>query len=295
MRSKLAPMILLATSDDYTNLISHFHGAYAYSYTFDGQAGYLDYALANASIFSQVTGAADWHINSDEPNVLDYDTSFKPPAQEALYEVNPYRTSDHDAVVIGLNLKVAPVANGDSYSTNEDTVLNVAAPGVLGNDSDGNNDPLTAVFVTSTSHGSLTLNSDGSFSYSPAANFNGSDSFTYKANDGSADLNIATVTIDVTAVNDAPVAVNDSYTTNEDTALNVAAPGVLVNDSDVENSALTAALVSGPSHGTLTLNANGSFTYTPAANYNGPDSFTYKANDGGPIAMLRPCLLQSMP
>ncbi len=91
------------TSDDYTNLIAHFHGPYAYSYTFDGQAGYLDHAIANASIFPQVTGAADWHINSDEPDVLDYDTSFKPPAQDALYEINPYRTSDHDAVVIGLN------------------------------------------------------------------------------------------------------------------------------------------------------------------------------------------------
>ncbi|MEO5888074.1 MAG: ExeM/NucH family extracellular endonuclease, partial [Anaerolineales bacterium] len=91
------------TTDDYTNLISHFQGAYAYSYTFDGQAGYLDHALANASIFSQVTGAAEWHINSDEPDILDYDTSFKPPAQDALYEVNPYRTSDHDVVIVGLN------------------------------------------------------------------------------------------------------------------------------------------------------------------------------------------------
>ena len=63
-------------------------GPYAYSYTFDGQAGYLDHALASASLVDQVTGAADWHINSDEPDVLDYDTSFKPPAQDALYEPN---------------------------------------------------------------------------------------------------------------------------------------------------------------------------------------------------------------
>lgn len=91
------------TNDDYTNLIAHYQGAYAYSYTFDGQAGYLDHALASASLMPQITGAADWHINSDEPDVLDYDTSFKPPAQDALYEVNAYRTSDHDPVVIGLN------------------------------------------------------------------------------------------------------------------------------------------------------------------------------------------------
>ena len=86
--------------------------------------------------------------------------------------------------------------------------------------------------------------------------------------------------ITVTAVNDAPVAVADSYSLSEDTSLTVAAPGVLGNDTDVDGDALTAVLVTGPAHGTLTLNADGSFTYTPAADYNGPDSFTYKANDG---------------
>jgi len=93
----------VGTGDDFTNLISHFHGPFAYSYTFDGEAGYLDHALANASLFAQVTGAADWHINSDEPDIFDYDTTFKPAAQDALYEVNPYRTSDHDPVLVGLN------------------------------------------------------------------------------------------------------------------------------------------------------------------------------------------------
>lgn len=94
----------LGTSDDYTNLIAAFQGLYAYSYTFDAQAGYLDHALANASLLPQVTGAADWHINSDEPDVLDYDTSFKPAAQDALYEENANRSSDHDPVVVGLNI-----------------------------------------------------------------------------------------------------------------------------------------------------------------------------------------------
>ena len=93
------------TGDDFTNLIAQYQGQYAYSYTFDGQAGYLDHALASASLLSQVTGAADWHINSDEPDVLDYDTTFKPAAQDALYEPNAYRTSDHDPVVVGLNLR----------------------------------------------------------------------------------------------------------------------------------------------------------------------------------------------
>jgi hypothetical protein len=76
------------------------------------------------------------------------------------------------------------------------------------------------------------------------------------------------------------VAASDTAGTAEDTALTVAAPGVLANDSDVDSPTLTAVLVSGPAHGSLTLNANGSFTYTPVAGYSGPDSFTYRASDG---------------
>ena len=173
-----------------------------------------------------------------------------------------------------------PTAVNDSYSTNEDTTLTVPAPGVLDNDTDADGNSLTAAQVTGPAHGSLTLNANGSFTYVPAANFNGPDSFTYQASDGTAPSNVATVSITVNPVNDPPTAANDSYSTAEDTALSVAAPGVLGNDSDPDGNALTASLVSGPSHGTLTLNANGSFSYTPAANYNGPDSFTYRASDG---------------
>lgn len=92
------------TADDYTNLIAQYQGLYAHSFVFDGQAGYLDHALASPTLAGQVTGAAEWHINSDEPDLLDYDTSFKPPAQEAIYEPNAYRSSDHDPVVVGLEL-----------------------------------------------------------------------------------------------------------------------------------------------------------------------------------------------
>jgi uncharacterized protein len=91
------------TADDYTNLVKKFIGTYAYSYVFDGQAGYLDHALASSSLAPQVTGAAEWHINADEPDILDYDTSFKGQAQEALYEENAYRTSDHDPILVGLS------------------------------------------------------------------------------------------------------------------------------------------------------------------------------------------------
>src|SRR5437773_851153 len=114
----------------------------------------------------------------------------------------------------------------------------------------------------------------------PELNFNGIDSFTYKASDGQALSGVATVTLTVTPVNDAPVAANDdAYTTPEDTQLTVSAPGVLANDSDVDGDALSAVLVSNPSHGTLTLNGDGSLVYMPALNFNGTDSFTYKASD----------------
>jgi len=175
-----------------------------------------------------------------------------------------------------------PAAAGDAYSIGEDGILTIdAANGVLANDTDVEDDTLTAILVTGPQHGTLALNAAGSFTYTPAANYSGTDSFSYKANDGSADSNTATVTITVNSVNDVPVANGDAYAVNEDTELVVnAANGLLANDTDVEGSPLTAILVAGPQHGSLTPDAAGSFTYTPAADYFGSDSFTYKANDG---------------
>jgi len=174
-----------------------------------------------------------------------------------------------------------PAASPDAdFMVDEDSPLIIAAPGVLGNDSDVDGDSLTSSFVTGPSNGTVTLNGDGSFTYTPNGNWNGTDSFTYKANDGVLDSNAATVTITVKPVNDAPVAVGDTYSTDEDTTLNIATPGVLGNDSDVDGGSITALSVIGVSHGALTLNTDGSLTYTPSADWNGTDSFTYKANDG---------------
>ena len=90
----------------YTDLVNSYVGAEAYSYIYYGQSGYLDHALASPSLLSQVTGATIWHINADEPKVLDYNTEFKTTGQiESLYNVDPYRASDHDPVVIGLELR----------------------------------------------------------------------------------------------------------------------------------------------------------------------------------------------
>jgi len=96
---------LSGTSDDYLDLIYTHVGEAAYSYVFDGQVGYLDHALANKFLFSQITGTTIWHINADEPDLIDYDMNFKADAQDALYMSDQYRSSDHDPVIIGLNLK----------------------------------------------------------------------------------------------------------------------------------------------------------------------------------------------
>ena len=296
-----------------------------------------------------------------------------------------------------------PLANNDVFAATEDTPLVIAAPGVLANDTDPNSDSLSAVSVDNPLHGTLSLNADGSFTYTPAANYSGPDSFTYRANDGQADSNIATVTINVapvndapsgadrtvttaedttytltvpdfgfsdpsdappnsllavrittlpaagtltvngvpalpgqvvsvfsilvgqvrftpapnanglpyasfafqvkdnggtasggadldpspntltinvTPVNDAPVAEDDTYSTSQGTPLTVPAPGVLGNDSDVDGDSLSAAVATGPSHGVVTLNADGSFTYTPDSTFSGTDTFTYTVDDG---------------
>jgi VCBS repeat-containing protein len=169
----------------------------------------------------------------------------------------------------------APEAVDDAYAVDEDNPLAVAAPGVLANDTGGT----TAILETTTTNGALALVADGSFNYSPDADFNGTDSFTYRANDGILSSSPATVTITVNAVNDAPVAVDDAYEATLGTTLMVAAPGVLANDYDVDGDVLTAGLVSSPTNGTLTLNSDGSFDYTPTIAVAGSDSFTYEACD----------------
>jgi predicted extracellular nuclease len=96
--------IQVLTAAGYTDLHAEFHGTEAYSYVFDGMLGYLDYALSGTDLLDEVTGASAWNINADEPSLIDYDMSFKQPAQDALYAPDPYRSSDHDPVIVGLDL-----------------------------------------------------------------------------------------------------------------------------------------------------------------------------------------------
>ena len=178
-------------------------------------------------------------------------------------------------------INAIPVAAGDAFTTDEDGLLTVAAPGVMANDSDADGGSLTVSLLSTTTNGTLQLNADGSFAYAPNLNFNGSDAFTYTVSDGNATSDAVTVSITVNPVNDAPAGLPDRYHTDEDIPLVITAPGVLANDTDLDGGqSLQAIVETGPSHGTLVLNADGSFVYTPALDYNGSDAFTYRASDG---------------
>jgi N-acetylneuraminic acid mutarotase len=174
-----------------------------------------------------------------------------------------------------------PVANDDSFSAVENEKLIVDAPGVLDNDSDPDGHSISAILDTTTTNGSLVLIGDGSFTYMPDPDFVGSDSFTYHAFDGLGHSNTATVNITVNEnPNSAPTAVDDNYSMQQDGTLTVNAPGLLGNDSDPDGDPLTAALQTGPANGSVTVNADGSFTYTPDSGFTGTDTFTYVASDG---------------
>ncbi|MCH8046015.1 MAG: tandem-95 repeat protein [Planctomycetes bacterium] len=182
-------------------------------------------------------------------------------------------------IVIDAGLPTTPVAEDDTYETAEDTPL-VADPeaGVLDNDF-GGNAPGDAVLVSGPSSGTLALNPDGSFTYTPADNFTGQDSFTYTLETPLFTSNVATATIDVRA--QSPITSTDKYNGLEDELLVVdATSGVLANDSDPQGDEMTAVLSRDVREGTLTLNPDGSFTYQPNENFFGPDSFRYRASDG---------------
>jgi uncharacterized delta-60 repeat protein len=219
-------------------------------------------------------------LNSDGSFTYTADATYAGTDTFTYYAFDGQLPSNVATVTFTVTPNLPPVTAGDSYSVNEDDSLSVAAPGVLGNDSDPEGQPLTAQLASGPAHGTLTFNVDGSFTYTPAANYNGADQFTYRASDGTFLSDPVVVALTVNPVNDPPVASNDSYSVDEDVVLTASAPGVLGNDTDVDGDTLSASVVSGPSHGTLNMNADGSFSYTPNANYNGSDSFTYKANDG---------------
>jgi VCBS repeat-containing protein len=175
-----------------------------------------------------------------------------------------------------------PVAVADAFAATEDTALPVlAARNVLANDTDADTPTanLIAVLDTTTTHGALVLNANGTFSYTPVANYNGVDTFTYHANDGVRSSAPVTVTLNIAAVNDTPVAGADTIATTTNTALVTPAATLLANDTDVDNNPLTLTAVSGAVNGTVAL-AGGQVTFTPTAGFTGAGSFQYTVNDG---------------
>lgn len=150
-------------------------------------------------------------------------------------------------------------------------------------DADGDNLAINSTPISTVNNGSLTLNANGAFSYTPSLNFNGTDSFTYEVVDGNGGSTQGNVTLTVSAVNDLPIAIADAYSINEDIVLNILASdtnNLLNNDSDVDGDSLTVSLVSSTSNGSLVLNSNGAFSYTPNLNFNTTDNFVYQISDG---------------
>ncbi len=173
----------------------------------------------------------------------------------------------------------APVANPDVATTPEDTPLSIA---VIANDTDADNNFVGATLIisTNTSHGTVTVESStGLIVYTPNKDYFGNDAFTYQVKDSQGALsNIVSVNIEVTPVNDPPIANNDAATTAEEMSLGI---DVLANDTDVDNSMNTAHLIvaSTAANGEVAIEANGTISYTPAKDFTGQDSFTYQVED----------------
>ncbi|HYI11937.1 MAG TPA: Ig-like domain-containing protein [Thermoanaerobaculia bacterium] len=240
-----------------------------------------DSPVLTAILVSGPANASSFTLNPDGSFLYVHNGS-ETTSDSFTYKANDGSLDSNVATVVITITPVndAPVAVNDAYSVNEGGTLNGAS--VLGNDTDAEGNALTAILVSGPANASsFTLNPDGTFTYVHDGSETTSDSFTYKANDGSADSNVATVTIAITPVNDAPVAVADAYAVNEGGTLNVAAPGVLGNDTDSDNGTLFAVLVSGPANASsFTLNVDGSFSYVHDGSETSTDSFTYRADDG---------------
>lgn len=179
----------------------------------------------------------------------------------------------------------APVGIEDSFFVNESDTLSVYHPGVLVNDTDGDNDVLSAVLLSTPHHGTISdMGSDGSFVYVPNAGYSGTDSFEYAVTDGIDTSPATTVMITVVSqeiVNHPPQAVEDWFAVNVDTKRTVSGLGLLANDVDVDGDVLSAILVTATEYGEIQMfHADGTFEYTPDPGFVGEDHFTYRVDDG---------------
>lgn len=187
----------------------------------------------------------------------------------------------HNSVDPSCGPVVIPATNTAPVAVNDNFGADYAGRNVLANDLDADGDPITASLVAGPQNGSLTLSQNGTFVYVPDEDFFGTDSFSYRAGDFESLSNVATVTLLVPEpVNNPPSAVDDDF------GAEFANANVLANDSDPDGDALSAVLEQAPANGSLALNANGSFSYTPSPGFVGQVSFTYRASDGEALSSI---------
>jgi MYXO-CTERM domain-containing protein len=220
--------------------------------------------------YSVVSGPSHGTLSGTAP-ALTYTPAVEYAGTDAIaFKVND-GTADSPAATVSITVVAvndAPTAAAQSVAATEDTPVGVT---LSGSDVDG--DTLTYAVVDGPSHGTLSGTAPD-LTYAPAGNWAGTETFTFRVNDGGADSSPATVTITVAAVNDAPVAGGQSVETGEGVAV-----AVTLSGADVEGDPLSYEVVSGPSHGTLSGTAP-ALTYTPSAGYSGDDAFAFVANDG---------------
>lgn len=191
-----------------------------------------------------------------------------------VYAISDGDLTDTGRVTITVNaVNDSPIAVDDMGSTNEDVAVTID---VVSNDTDVDLDTLSVNAVSGASNGLVSISDSTTVIYTPTTNFNGTDSFDYAVTDGTF-TDTGRVTITIHAVNDAPVAVDDSSSTNEDEAVTI---NVITNDTDVEMDSLSVSAVGNASNGLVSINGSTAIIYTPTLNFNGIDTFEYTVSDG---------------
>jgi parallel beta-helix repeat protein len=272
----------IVTSSTVTSSGEWHHAALSFGSA--GMSLYLDGNLVDSNAYTGGLGTSSGGTGNFEPIIIGGGTQVS--GNLVATPVDQFFVGSIDEVaVLGGQLDAATVqglyaAGIQSYTIPEDGTLVVGAvDGVLANDLDVDGDSLTAILVSGPSNAqSFTLNPDGSFSYTPTANFFGTDTFTYKANDGTLDSNVTTVTLTVTPVNDAPIAVNDTANVDEGSSVVIDLAG---NDTDIDSSLdLTSIVItSAPVNGTLIDNGDGTLIYSHDGSETVGDSFSYTIKD----------------
>jgi hypothetical protein len=227
---------------------------------------------ASLADYQTALGQVRFVNSSDTPDTADRDIT--------VFVTNGADSNVAHATIHVIAVDDAPVAANASASGSEDTPISGI---VSATDLDNTPSQLSYSLVGANggaAHGAVVFHADGSYTYDPVHDFNGSDSFSFKANDGQLDSNLATVSLAVSAVNDAPVAANGSASGNEDTTINGTLSATDVDNTSAQLSYRLVGTNGGAAHGSVVVHADGTFTYTPAPNFNGSDSFSFKANDG---------------